>query len=117
MEGLPNYLREERPWGSFERFTLNEPTTVKIVRVKGGEAISLQTHAHRDEFWRIIAGSGVVTIDGTEHPAEPGNEFLTRRGSTHRVAAGEEGLTFLEIALGEFDEADIKRIEDKYGRT
>ena len=44
MEGLVNYLKEERPWGNFERFTLNEKATVKIVTVNEGESISLQTH-------------------------------------------------------------------------
>ncbi|HEY4501282.1 MAG TPA: hypothetical protein VJI70_03425 [Candidatus Paceibacterota bacterium] len=50
MEGLTNYKIEERPWGNFERFTLNEKTTVKIITVNAGESISLQTHENRDEF-------------------------------------------------------------------
>jgi hypothetical protein len=33
------------------------------------------------------------------------------------VAGGPEGLIFLEIALGEFDENDITRFEDNYGRA
>ena len=117
MEGLNNYEREERPWGNFERFTLNEATTVKIVTVNAGEAISLQTHAHRDEFWRIIAGTGTITIDHLDHEAKAGDDFFSHRGQEHRVAAGPEGLSFLEIAFGEFDEGDITRLEDKYGRA
>jgi mannose-6-phosphate isomerase-like protein (cupin superfamily) len=117
MEGLTNYEKEERPWGSFERFTLNEQTTVKIVSVKEGEAISLQTHAHRDEFWRIIDGSGTVHIAGQDHTAKPGDTFFGRRGEEHRVEGGEGGLTFLEIAFGEFNEGDITRLEDRYGRV
>ena len=116
MEGLNNYEKEERPWGGFERFTLNEATTVKIVTVKEGEAISLQTHAHRDEFWRVIKGSGTVHIAGKDHIAKEGDMFFGRRGEEHRVEGGTGGLTFLEIAFGDFDEDDITRLEDKYGR-
>ena len=117
MEGLAHYEKEERPWGDFERFTLNEKTTVKIVTVKAGEAISLQTHEHRDEFWRIIQGSGTIRIGEEDHPAHTGDTFFSPRHSKHRVEGGPEGLAFLEIAFGEFDENDIDRLEDKYGRT
>ena len=117
MEGLTNYEREERPWGSFERFTLNEQSTVKIVTVNEGEAISLQTHAHRDEFWRILSGAGIVHINGIDHDAKPGDVFFGKRGQDHRVTGGASGLVFLEIAFGEFDEKDITRLEDRYGRA
>ena len=117
MEGLSNYDREERPWGNFERFTLNEKTTVKIVSVKAGQSISLQTHEHRDEFWRIIKGSGVIRIGEKDNEAREGDTFFSPRHGKHRVTGGIEGLAFLEIAFGDFDENDIKRLEDRYGRT
>ena len=34
----------------------------------------------------------------------------------HRISAGKEGIEFLEISFGDFDEEDIVRYEDKYGR-
>jgi len=116
MEKLAHYEREERPWGNFERFTLNEKTTVKIITVKSGESLSLQTHKHRDEFWRIIKGSGTVRIGDTNTDAREGNTFFSHKGSKHRITGGENGLSFLEIAFGDFDEMDIERLEDKYGR-
>lgn len=117
MEGLTYYQKEERPWGNFERFTLNEKTTVKIVTVNAGQSISLQTHEHRDEFWRVIRGTGIVRIGETAHSAREGDAFFSPRHSKHRVEGGPEGLAFLEIAFGDFDENDITRLEDRYGRT
>ncbi|HET9641740.1 MAG TPA: phosphomannose isomerase type II C-terminal cupin domain [Candidatus Paceibacterota bacterium] len=117
MDGLHNYEHEQRPWGNFERFTLNEKTTVKIITVGPGEAFSLQTHARRDEFWRVLAGSGTIRIGDDDHPAKAGDTFWSPRGTIHRTTGGPEGITFLEIAFGEFDEADITRLEDRYGRT
>ncbi len=117
MEGLAQYEKDHRPWGNFERFTLNEATTVKIISVNAGEAFSLQTHAHRDEFWKIIAGSGVITIGATQQDAKAGDTFFIGRGAEHRAQAGPEGLVFLEIAFGNFDESDIIRLQDNYGRT
>jgi mannose-6-phosphate isomerase-like protein (cupin superfamily) len=117
MEGLSNYEKDIRPWGRFERFTLNEPSTVKIITVNPGEEFSLQQHAHRDEAWHILQGSGVVTVGDTATQVKPGEDFFVARGMKHRVEGGPEGIMFLEIAFGEFDENDITRFEDKYGRA
>ncbi len=117
MENLPNYEKDVRPWGGFERFTLNEKSTLKIITVNANEEFSLQTHARRDEFWRVLSGYGTVTVGEGQEEANPGDEFFIPRGVTHRAEGGEEGLVFLEIAFGEFDESDIVRLEDKYGRT
>jgi mannose-1-phosphate guanylyltransferase/mannose-1-phosphate guanylyltransferase/mannose-6-phosphate isomerase len=117
MEGLSNYERDVRPWGEFERFTLNEKTTVKIITVKPGEAFSLQSHKRRGEFWRIISGGGTITLDKEQRSIRAGDNFFSPIGHEHRMEGGPEGLQFLEIAFGEFDEADITRLEDKYERT
>lgn len=116
MKELRYHEKEARPWGDFERFTLNEKTTVKIVTVKPKQSISLQTHDHRDEFWRIIKGSGVIRIGDTDYSAKEGDSFFSPHQTEHRVTGGPEGLSFLEIAFGHFDEKDIHRLEDLYGR-
>ncbi len=117
MSDLSSFAKDVRPWGNFERYTLNEKSTVKIITVSPGEAFSLQVHAHRQEFWRILKGSGDVTVGKEVHHAQEGNKFLIPVNTEHRAEAGPLGLEFLEIAIGEFDESDITRLEDKYGRN
>jgi mannose-6-phosphate isomerase len=117
MEGLSQYEKEHRPWGNFERFTLNEPCTVKIITVEPNQQLSLQQHEHRDEEWKILRGAGTVTVDGLESPVQEGEDLRILRGQKHRVTSGPEGLQFLEISFGDFDERDITRFEDKYGRA
>ena len=117
MENLANYKKEERPWGNFERFTQNEKTTVKIISINAGESLSLQTHQNRDEFWRIMKGSGTVHIGGNDSGASEGGDFFVPRYVEHRALGGSDGLTILEISFGDSDESDITRIEDKYGRV
>ncbi|MEK7612767.1 MAG: phosphomannose isomerase type II C-terminal cupin domain [Patescibacteria group bacterium] len=117
MSDLPQYEKDIRPWGNFERFTLNEHSTVKIITVNAGEAFSLQTHANRKEFWRVLAGSGTITVGDAAQEVKPGDQFLIEIGQKHRAEGGPQGLVFLEIAFGTFDETDIKRFEDKYGRA
>jgi mannose-6-phosphate isomerase-like protein (cupin superfamily) len=116
-EHLQSFLRDERPWGYFEQFTHNELSTIKIITVNPGEAFSLQKHEKREEFWRILSGTGTVTVGEEKKSASPDVEFFIPKDTLHRAEAGEETLKILEISFGEFDEKDIVRVEDKYGRT
>ena len=112
----PKPYREERPWGEFVEFTRNAPSTVKIITVRAGESFSLQTHEKRDEFWRIISGDGTVTIDKKTIPVRTGDNHFIPRHTTHRIQAGTSNVVVLEVSFGDFDEKDITRLEDKYGR-
>ena len=107
---------ETRPWGAFTEFTKNEPSTVKIITVNDGGELSLQYHHHRDEFWYIVSGVGVVTIGDEHFTAHVGEKFFIPRKTNHRAKGVGGQLVFMEISFGEFDEKDIVRLEDHYGR-
>ncbi len=110
-------ITTKRPWGSFTRFTNNEPSTVKLLYINKGEEFSLQYHTHRKEFWKIISGNPEIVIgDKTENPKE-GDEFVIMPNTNHRISAPKDDVTVLEISEGQFDEDDIVRIEDKYNRV
>lgn len=115
MEDTEIY-EEKRPWGFFRRFTNNQKSTVKILKVKPNEILSLQSHKLRSEFWRIINGSGFVQIGENKKEAQIGDEFTIALEEKHRLIAGDLGIEVLEIAIGNFEENDIIRYEDKYLR-
>jgi mannose-1-phosphate guanylyltransferase len=117
MSMLPHRYHEDRPWGSFDQFTKNEPSTVKIVRVAAGKRLSLQRHTKRAEFWRVIEGSGTARSGDDEREVTVGDEIEIPVGALHRLSGGPTGIAVLEIALGEFDEEDIERVEDDFGRA
>ncbi len=117
MTLLPNHREEERPWGSFERFTLEEPATVKLLRVSPGKRFSLQRHAKRAEYWRVLEGGGMARSGGIERAVSAGDSIEVPMGAEHRLTAGPDGLVVLEIAFGAFDEGDIERLEDDFGRV
>ena len=107
----------ERPWGNFRQFTHNELSTVKILTVKPNEELSLQSHKKRSEFWFVVTGDGTVEIGGIKKNTFAGDEHEIPVGEKHRLSAGNNGISVLEIAQGEFDENDIVHYEDKYGRV
>jgi mannose-6-phosphate isomerase-like protein (cupin superfamily) len=110
-------FRVQRPWGNFLQFCKNTPATVKIIAIKSGEMLSLQSHAKREEFWRIISGEGMAVIGNQRLNVKSGDELIIPIGTKHRLAAGATDLTVLEISLGDFAEDDITRYEDKYNRA
>ncbi len=114
---LEKIFTEKRPWGEFRQFVKNEPVTVKIIVVRKGESTSLQYHHHRSEFWKVISGSGEVVVGDKIVSVKKGDEILVPVETHHRLAAKEEDLEILEIAAGDFDEEDIVRLEDNYGRS
>ena len=116
MSVLSNRYHENRPWGSFDRFTENETSEVKFLTVDCGKRLSLQRHTKRSEFWKTLSGTGIAEVDGIEYQMQVGSEVEIPIGSIHRLTGGPAGIVVLEIALGEFDENDIERIEDDFGR-
>ena len=57
-------------------------------------------------------------IEYLEGEPETGEKIFIPRGTVHRLsAAGEREVRILEISFGEFDEEDIVRLEDVYGRA
>ncbi len=114
-KNLKNIFITKRPWGSFTSYIKNEKATVKIIKVAPGESLSLQYHNNRSEFWHIISGEGIVIVDKKKYIAKKDKEFSVPPKTLHRIEAKTE-LVLLEIATGKFDEEDIVRKQDKYGR-
>lgn len=106
-----------RPWGSFERYSLNQVSTVKIITVLPGQQLSLQRHARRDELWVIVdQGLEVMIGERVERPSV-GSEYFIPRHTLHRLSCvGERSARLLEVAFGVFDECDIERLADIYDR-
>ncbi len=117
MSLLSHAQHIERPWGSFEQFTQNEITTVKILNVLPGKRFSLQTHGERSEFWKVLSGDGIVQVGADERNITVGDTIEIPVGTPHRLTGGEAGITVLEIGFGMFNEDDIIRIEDDFGRA
>lgn len=110
-------VHEDRPWGWFKQLAHNTECTVKVIRVEAGQSLSLQYHHDRDEMWMALDDGLIFEIDGVETASSEGQAFFVPRGTTHRVTADEHAGRFLEVAYGTFDETDIVRLDDRYGRS
>jgi mannose-6-phosphate isomerase-like protein (cupin superfamily) len=111
--------RSERPWGYYEVLLEDAEHKVKRIVVYPGSRLSLQRHRHRDEHWLIVSGEAVFTLNTDELILGKGQSIDIPRGALHRVRnTGETDLVIVEVQTGDyFDENDIERVEDDYGRA
>jgi mannose-6-phosphate isomerase-like protein (cupin superfamily) len=112
----PTLYSEKRPWGYFERLSLNEPSTVKLVHVQPRKRLSLQYHNNRDEFWKVIRGPAEVRTEDNVRLLIENESVMIPRKTIHRLGALDAPVTILEISYGLFDEADIVRLQDDFSR-
>jgi mannose-1-phosphate guanylyltransferase/mannose-6-phosphate isomerase len=110
-------IRDDRPWGNFIRYAHNQLCTVKIITVNANQKLSKQAHKHRDELWVFIDDGLRVERNNDIIDPKEGEVVVIMRGMTHRVASLGNTGRFLEISFGEFDEDDIERYDDDYGRA
>ena len=117
-QGTPSSQKVEKPWGRFEQYTHNLPCTVKIITVAPEGRLSSQYHHKRDELWVVLDEGICVELNGQiMHPAV-GEEIFIPRETVHRLSGmGEREARILEVSFGDFDEEDIVRLEDVYGRS
>ena len=111
-------IHVDKPWGCFDQYTLNEISTVKILTVKPGEILSLQSHEHREELWVALDNGLKVDVNDGSFTTETMKEYFIPKKAKHRLSnpSAEVGRV-MEISFGKFDEEDITRYEDKYSRT
>lgn len=109
-----------RPWGFYKTTVLNDLFQSKVIYVMPGQALSLQSHRRREEYWIVVSGHGTIQLGESLHAAIPGGTWFIPKGCRHRLmnTSETETLILTEVQLGDyFGEDDIERYDDRYGRT
>ena len=106
----------EKPWGGFIQYVLNQPVTVKILEIRAGEQVSYQYHHQRSELWIPLDEGACLKLDGKVQRPKPMEPVFIPQGAKHQLIGESKDYRILEISFGHFDEEDIVRLSDKYGR-
>lgn len=108
-----------RPWGWYKSIEEGNNFQVKIISVKPGSKLSLQSHKHRSEHWIAIKGEAKVTCDENSIVLKENESTFIPLGARHRLEnSTTESIEIVEIQIGTYlGEDDIERYEDDYGRS
>ncbi len=115
-ETQPEIALVERPWGSFKQYANNSETTVSLMTVKAGQRLSLQSHTGRAELWIVLDDGAQVRINDQVFQPKAGDELWIPAEARHRLSSLGPEVRVLEIAFGNWQQADIARFDDDYAR-
>ena len=109
----------DRPWGKYYVLVDEPHYKLKKIEVNPCQRLSYQFHHHRKEYWTIVEGEAVVTLDGEEITLKYGESIHIPLGAKHRIEnRTSELVIFIEVQTGTyFGEDDIVRLQDDYSRT
>ena len=118
-ESIVDYEIFERPWGFYKTTVMNDYFQSKVISVNPRSQLSLQSHNHREEYWIVAHGTGIVQLDQSVIEVRCGSSIFIPKGCKHRLknTDDKETLIITEVQIGDyFGEDDIIRYEDIYGR-
>jgi len=108
-----------RPWGSFKQYAFNEDTTVSLMEVTPGNRLSLQSHTGRAELWIVLDDGAQIQVGEETKTYQSGDEVWIPANEKHRLGADDDApgpVRVLEVAFGNWQQADIARYEDDFNR-
>ena len=110
---------EHRPWGNYIVLRDRPHYKCKQLQVLPKQRLSLQLHHHREEYWIVTCGEGLMVLGDTLQKVSKGSMIHIPVETKHRLEnTGETLLELIEIQLGEsFEESDIVRFDDDYQRV
>lgn len=106
----------ERPWGSFKQYAHNAEVTVSLMTVHPGARLSLQSHTGRAELWIVLDEGAIVEVDDEIFYPAAGAEIWIGANARHRLSSHGPTVRVLEVAFGNWQQADITRYADDYQR-
>ncbi len=115
-EHMPAIRQVTRPWGSFRQFAHNEAVTVSLMTVQPNQRLSLQSHAERAELWIVLDEGAIVQVEDAILRPRAGEEIWIPANARHRLGSAGPPVRVLEVAFGTWQQDDITRHADDYGR-
>ena len=75
----------DKPWGKVATYSLNQPSSVRVITVEPGQETSVHYHRMRDEMWVVLDPGLTIEIGNRVVEAQPGEEFMIPAEETHRI--------------------------------
>lgn len=112
----PEVAVVRRPWGYFEQYANNQKVTVSLMTVDAGQRLSMQSHSGRSELWIVLDEGALIEVDDIKYHPLVGEKFWIPVNARHRLSGIDRTVRVLEVAFGNWQQDDITRYSDDYGR-
>lgn len=95
----------EKSWGIYNVIDVQEDFMTIKVLLNAGHEMKYHSHSCRDEVWTIVAGTGVVVLDGKKRDVGVGDIIRIPSGCKHTIKA-ETDVRLIEVQMGQ--DIDVK---------
>ena len=95
----------EKSWGIYNVIDVQEDFMTIKVLLNAGHEMKYHSHSCRDEVWTIVAGTGVVVLDGKKRDVGVGDVIRIPSGCKHTIKA-ETDVRLIEVQMGQ--DIDVK---------
>jgi mannose-6-phosphate isomerase-like protein (cupin superfamily) len=89
-------------------------TTMSLAEIKIPAGVAVREHFHkeREEIYHIVAGTGLMILDGRSAPVGPGDSIVIHPGERHKIVAGTGAdLQMLVASVPAWVESDLNFTE------
>lgn len=90
----------EKSWGSFRILDVEDDNLTIKVTLRPGHHMNYHSHAHRDEVWTVVSGTGRVIINDATRNIKVGDVVTMPVGTKHTVIADTE-IQIIEVQTGQ----------------
>lgn len=95
----------EKSWGIYNVIDVQEDFMTIKVLLNAGHEMKYHSHSCRDEVWTIVAGTGVVVLNGKKRDVGVGDVIRIPSGCKHTIKA-ETDVRLIEVQMGQ--DIDVK---------
>lgn len=95
----------EKSWGTYYVLDQQKESLTIRVTLYPEQRMNYHSHAHRDEVWTVVSGTGWAVLDGEKKKLSVGDVISMPAGCRHTVIAETE-LKIIEVQLGK--DIDVK---------
>ncbi len=101
VDGMDEKIRFAlKSWGSYQVIDVEEGSVTIKITLNPGHRMNYHSHAHRDEVWTVISGTGTTIVEGAAKRVSAGDVITMPRGTKHTIIAETE-LKVVEVQIGE----------------
>lgn len=93
--GLREVARTTGTPGAIWSLASSSELNVNLVRFANGDGVEAHTNSEVDVVGVVVAGEGVIVVDGAASPVRAGQLFFFPRGAERSIHAGPDELLYV----------------------
>src|SRR5437899_1199122 len=94
----------------FDFAITNYEMGARVISIPANRSFAQHTHPFAHHFIYVLQGTGIMVYDGQTYTVRAGGSCLVRRGVTHKLGSGDEGLVAIVVNTPTYAHDDPRHV-------